>query len=489
MRSFRAILPILGALVMIFSGAMLLPLLVAWLGGDGAHGAFWPAIIATWLCGALLWWLGRGAKSELDRRDGMLLVSLAWTIVPVFACLPLLLYFQQASAPISFTDAYFEAVSGLTTTGATVLVGLDRLPASINLWRCFLQWLGGMGILVLMVAILPLLGVGGSQVFNAESTGPMKENKLTPRMAETAKGLWTVYCAISLACVLAYRAGGMNWMDAWVHMFSTMSLGGLSSHDASFGFFQSPLLEWTGVVFMLIASCNFALYFVAVRKRSLAYVMRDVEFRGTLLVMVGSGVLVTVFLLATGTYTHPGEAARMAFFNLVSIASTTGYATTDYTLWPVFAPMFMLLLSGVATSAGSTGAGIKMVRAIILFKQAKREMLRLLHPASIRAIVLNGSTVQAPTVFAVLAFMILYGSTTIVLTMALAASGLDFETSSSAIVASINNTGPGLRQVGPAGNYQVLTDVQTWICSLAMLIGRLEVLSFLVLLTPGFWRR
>ncbi len=489
MKSLLPVLPILGTVIMIFSGTMLLPLSVAWFFADGAVTAYAPAMVVTFLCGALLWFAGLRAKRELDRRDGMLLVSLVWTLIPVFACLPLLAYFHQAGAPISFTDAYFEAVSGLTTTGASVLVGLDKLPSSINLWRCFMQWLGGMGILVLMVAVLPLIGVGGSQVFNAESAGPLKESKLTPRMAQTAKGLWTVYCLISLVCVVAFRLGGMTWMDAWMHMFTTMSLGGLSSHDASFGFFQSPVLEWTCVVFMAIASCNFAVYFVAVRKRNFRRILNDGELRATVAVLIGSSLLVTVFLLATDTYQSVEEATRMAFFNVISIASTTGYATTDYTLWPVFAPLFMLVLSGVATSAGSTGAGIKMVRVIILLRQTKRELLRILHPRLVAPIRVNDTEVPQPTVFAVLSFAMLYGTATIAITMALTASGLDFETSFSAVVASINNTGPGLHRVGPAGNYQGLTDFQTWLCSIAMLLGRLEVLSLVVIFTPTFWRR
>ena len=489
MKSLLPVLPILGVVIMIFSGTMVLPLSVAWFFADGAATAYAPAMAVTFLCGALLWFAGLRAKRELDRRDGMLLVSLVWTLIPVFACLPLLAYFHQAGAPISFTDAYFEAVSGLTTTGSTVLVGLDKLPSSINLWRCFLQWLGGMGILVLMVAVLPLIGVGGSQVFNAESAGPMKESKLTPRMAQTAKGLWMVYSLISLACVVAFRLGGMTWMDAWMHMFTTMSLGGLSSHDASFGFFQSPVLEWICVIFMVIASCNFAVYFMAVRKRSFHRILNDGELRATVAVLIGSSLLVTVFLLVTGTYQSVEEATRLAFFNVISIASTTGYATTDYTLWPAFAPLFMLVLSGVATSAGSTGAGIKMVRVIILFKQTKRELLRILHPRLVAPIRVNGTEVSQPTVFAVLSFAMLYGTTTIAITMALAASGLDFETSFSAVIATINNAGPGLHKVGPAGNYQGLTDLQTWLCSVAMLLGRLEVLSLVVIFTPTFWQR
>lgn len=490
MPSILPVLALLGWLVMIFSGTMLVPAAVAWFGGEPAatRNAYAGGIAIALASGAALVLLARRHRRELVPRDGMLLVTLAWTAMPLFAAAPLWLYFDTTGHPISFTDAYFEAMSGLTTTGATTLSGLDALPASINLWRCFIQWLGGMGILVLAVAILPLLGVGGSQLFRAESAGPMKDTKLTPRITETAKGLWSVYAGLSLLCVLAYRWGGMGWMDAWTHMFSTMSLGGLSSHDASFGHFQSPRLEWIGVVFMTLASCNFALYFVVVRQRSVRPLLHDVELRGTFVMLGGASLLVAALLLARGTYTDIGQALRMAFFNVISIASTTGYATTDYLQWPVFAPVLMLLLSGMATSAGSTGAGIKMVRVIILVKQARREMQRVLHPRAISPVIHGGRPVPTETIFAVLAFMLLYGATTVGLTLVLVASDLSLDTAFSAVVASVNNMGPGLNEIGPAGNFASLTDFQTWVCTLAMLLGRLEMMSVMILFTPRFWR-
>jgi len=483
------VLGLLGAIVMVFSATMLVPLGVSAVTRDAAMSAYPPAIAITFTAGLVMWLLGRRHRRELQRRDGVLLVSFAWTGLPLFATLPLLLYFAKAGTPMSFTDAYFEAMSGLTTTGATVLGGLDALPGSINLWRCFLQWLGGMGILVLAVAILPLLGVGGSQLLRAESGGPMKDTKLTPRITETAKGLWTVYCAVSLICVLAYWLAGMNALDAWTHMFTTVSLGGLSSYDASFGHFASPLLEWICIPFMLLASCNFALYFVAIRKRSMQPLWHDPELRSTLALMVGASLFVAGLLLLKGTYADPIEAVRTALFNVVSIASTTGYSTTDYTKWPVFAPVLMLLLSGMATSAGSTGAGIKMVRVIILLKHARREMARIVHPHAVHPVQLGEKPVGPAILFAILGFMLVYGATVVVLTLALLLSDMNLVTAFSATLASVNNMGPGLNEVGPAGNFSSLTDYQTWVCTIAMLLGRLEMLSFLVLLTPAFWRK
>lgn len=489
MRTILPVFAILGVIVMVFAATMMVPLGVAWFGEETALWAYKIAIGITFVSGALMWAVSRRYRRELQPRDGVMLVSSVWTLLPLFASLPMWLYFRQMGRPLSFTDAYFEAMSGLTTTGSTVLAGLDQLPHSINLWRCFMQWMGGMGILVLAVAILPLLGVGGSQLFKAEAAGPLKDTKLTPRITETAKGLWSVYCVFSLACLLAYRAAGMSWFDAWTHMFSTVSLGGLAAYDASFAHFDSAVIDWIAVFFMLVASCNFALYFIALRKRSVQRIARDPEVRGTLGLMIGASLFVAVLLWVKGTYADPWVALRMAFFNVVSVASTTGFSTTDYSQWPIFAPVLMMMLSGMATSAGSTGAGIKMVRVIILLKQARREMSRIVHPRAVNPVMLGENPVSNQTIFAVLAFMLVYGATIIGLTMLLLLTDLDVVSAFTAVVGSVNNMGPGLNQVGPATNFSALSDVQTWICTIGMLLGRLEMLSFMVLLTPSFWRK
>ena len=487
--SVLPVLGLLGIIVFVFGLTLAVPLGVSLGTGDGAHRAFAPELLLTVLLGATLWALTRRFQRELQARDGVLLVVMAWSVLPVFGALPLLSYFDEAGAPISWTDAYFEAVSGLTTTGATVLTGLDALPASINVWRTFLQWLGGLGILILAVAILPMLGIGGSQLFRAEAAGPLKDAKLTPRITETAKGLWTVYAVISLACVTAYWLGGMEPLDAWKHMFSTVSLGGLSSHDASFGYFDSALLEAIAIVFMLLCSCNFAVYFLAVRKRSVGVALTDPEARATLAVMLGSVALVTVVLWVRHTYDDPLTALRHAAFNVVSVASTTGYSTVDYLQWPVFPPILMLLLSGMATSAGSTGCGIKMVRLLILVKQARRELTRLTHPRAVRPVTLGGHAVDNNVIFAVLGYMLVYGVTLIGFIMLLLLSEMDLDTAIGAAVASLHCMGPGLGAAGPAGNYAGFTDFQKWVLTLAMLIGRVELLSFMVLFTRQFWRK
>lgn len=485
MLSLLPVFAVLGGILMVFSATMLVPLAFAYFGGDAGLYAYDVAIGITFGVGLALFLACRRFKRELQARDGFLLVSLVWAVLPAFGTLPLLLHLPG----LSFTDAYFEAMSGLTTTGATVLTGLDHLPTSINVWRCFMVLIGGMGILVLAVAILPLLGVGGSQLFKAETPGPMKDQKLTPRIAETARGLWTVYFAIALLCLLAFRVAGMGWADAFMHMCSTMGLGGFSSHDASFGHFDSPAIEAVAVLFMMVAGVNFALYFVAWKRRSLAGLWRDAEARMWFMTMLAAVFCIAAFLTAHGAYASFGEALRHAAFNVVSIASTTGFASVDYAQWPVFAPVLMLFLCCFATCAGSTGGGIKMIRAMLLVKGARRELKRIVHPRAVVPVTLGHIAVDANVLQSVLAFMLVYGAVAVGATMLLLFSGLDLITAASAVVACINNTGPGLGQVGPSGTFQGLNDFQTWVCSITMLLGRLELFSVLVLFTATFWRK
>ena len=480
------VIHVLAIVLLTFAPTMLVPLAVSMATHDGAHVAFEEGFVATFLTGLGAFVLTRGSlRRELQPRDGFLLVSLVWTVIPAFATIPLMLEIPG----LSFTDAYFETVSGLTTTGATVLSGLDGLPVSLNVWRAFLVWMGGMGIIVLAVAIMPLLGVGGSQLFKAETPGCMKDTKLTPRIGDTAKGLWIVYFAISVACVLAFRIAGMTWLDALIHAGSTMGLGGFSSHDDSFGYFKSPLIEAVAIVFMLVASLNFATHFIAVRRRSWRAYAADAEAWRVLAWMIGSCVLIAAFLKWRGTYPDFLTALRHASFNVVSIASTTGFSSVDFALWPIFAPVWMIFLSCFATSSGSTGGGIKMVRASLLFKQSLRELTRIIHPRAVVPVKFGSQVIENNVIFAVLAFMLMWGGTIITMTMLLTASGLDVITAITAVLACINNMGPGLGLVGPSTTYAVLTDFQTWICTAAMLLGRLELFTMLVLFTPAFWRK
>lgn len=485
MRYYYPVFKVLGGVLMLFGLTMAVPLGFSHFCHDGIEAGFALSMAITVAIGAALFLHCRHLDRELQPHDGFLLATLVWVVLPVFGAIPLLLHIPG----LSWTDAYFEAVSGLTTTGATVLTGLEKLPVSINIWRCFMVLLGGMGIIVLAVAILPLLGVGGSQVFKAETPGPMKDDKLTPRIAETARGLWAVYFTVATACLLGFRWAGMSWPDAFMHMCSTMGLGGLAGYDASFAAFNSGRVEAVAIVFMLLAGVNFALYFRVWQRRSILPLWRDLEARLFFALMVGSVALVTVFLVVHGVYPEWTTALRHAAFNVVSVATTTGFATVDYAQWPIFAPILMLFLCGFATCAGSTGGGIKLSRSLLLMKQVQREFTRLLHPRAVRPVTLGGAVVDTQVLFSVQAFMLVYGAVLVAGTMALLLTGLDIISAFTAVVACINNTGPGLGQVGPSGNYQGLSDVQTWICTAVMLLGRLELFAVLVLFTPQFWRR
>ena len=480
-----AVANVLGMVIMIFGLTMLLPLVVSFWLDDTALFAYSQAILITIFCGLVMALVTRWHRRELQVRDGFLLVVLVWSVLPLFATLPLLLFLPE----LSFTKAYFEAASGLTASGGTVLTGLDMLPPSINLWRAEMVWMGGMGLIVLAVAILPLLGVGGRQMFKAETPGPMKDTKLTPRIAETAKGLWLIYAGITLACASAYKLAGMTWLDAVMHAFTTIGLGGFSSHDASFAYWNSPLIESIAMLFMLIAGVNFATHFLVWRGKNFSPYRHDPEAGLFVVITLASCLMLTLYLWFTGVYPDLFTALRHASFNTVSVATTTGYSNTDYNLWPVFAPLWMLFLCCFCSSSGSTGGGIKMIRAQLLFKQVFREMIVIMHPQAVSPVKLGGGVVSNRVVFAVLAFLSIYIASIVSMTLVLALSGLDVITAFSAVVASINNLGPGLGQVGPATTYAGLSDFQIWVCSFAMLLGRLELFTLLIVFTPAFWRK
>src|SRR5688572_3846761 len=480
-----AVINVLSRVLLLFAASMALPWAISVLLDDGAQRAFAYSLGISLIAGLLLWLATFRERRELQIRDGFLLVALVWTVLPAFATLPLILSIDG----LGFTDAYFETVSGLSASGATVLSRVDALAPSINIWRGLMIWLGGMGVIVLAVAILPLLGVGGSQLFKAETPTPMKDTKLTPRIAETAKGMWLVYAGFTLACIIAYWLAGMSALDALMHGFTTMGLGGFSSHDASFAHWDSPAIEAVAIAFMLLAAINFATHFLAWRRLSLGSYRRDPEAKAMIAVLALSVLLVAGYLHLAGTYDDMGDALRYAAFNVVSVATTTGYANTDFAQWPMFAPLLMLFLCSFISCSGSTGSGIKMVRAQILFKQLFRELLRTIHPRIYNPVKLAQRPVSNATVFAVLAYLFVYVASVVVLSLLLTASGLDVLTAFSAAVVSLNNTGPGLGDVGPAMTYASLSNTQTWICAFAMLLGRLELFTLLVVLTPAFWRK
>jgi trk system potassium uptake protein len=486
MGSLLPVANVLGRMLMVFSVTYLMPIVCALIYRDRSSAIdFLDAMGLCMAAGTVLYGLTRRHSRELKARDGFLLVTLAWTLMAAIATVPLLLVYED----MSFTDAFFETASGLTTTGATVMTDLDHAPAAINLWRHELNWLGGMGIIVLAVAILPMLGVGGMQLYKAETPGPMKDAKLTARIADTAKALWTVYFGITVACILSLKAVGMNWLDAICHAFAAMGLGGFSTRDASVGAFNSPAVEMVLIVFMTLAAMNFATHFLVWQQRSLRAYWHDSEAKAVIAILVLSCLGIGAYLWLMGTYPNFWTALRHASFNLVSVATDCGFASVDFDKWPVFAPLWMLFLSCVTASSGSTGGGIKMIRTLIQAKQSARELARLLHPSAIRPVKIGGTPIPNNVVFSVQGFIFLYFMSIVFLTFALMISGLDLVSSFSAIIACINNAGPGLNVVGPAQNYSPLTDFQTWVCSFTMLLGRLEVFSILILFTPGFWRK
>jgi trk system potassium uptake protein TrkH len=484
MNRFHPLVRVFGALLMGFSLCLAIPMLLSWYLQDGAHSAFDEAFLLTLLTGAGLYVAARKEKRELKVRDGFLLVVLVWTVLPVFACLPFVLQLK-----VSFTDAYFEAASGLTATGSTVFSGLDAMPLSINFWRTFMHWIGGMGVVVLAIAILPLLGIGGRQMFKAETPGPMKETSLTPRIAETAKGLWKVYFIFTVLCALAYWHAGMEKWDALMHAFSTMGLGGFSTKDASLGHYASLEIELVAMVFALISGINYATHYMAFAGHSLRPYRYDPEAPYFLGVLALSTVCLTAYLMAFDVFSDVTTGLRYVAFHVVSLSTSLGLATTDYGQWPMFAQLWMLFLGSFAACSGSTGGGIKMIRAMILYKQVYRELVRAMHPRAVYPAQVAGMPLGQNIVAAVMAFGFIYMVSIVTLTLLMSASGLDILTGFSAVVATINNTGPGLNLVGPATTFAVLTDFQTWLCSFAMLLGRLEIFTLLVVLTPAFWRR
>jgi trk system potassium uptake protein TrkH len=476
---------VLGLVLAIFGVAYVLPVGCSIITGDGLWLQFIIAAVINSGAGLAIALVTLKFRRELKPRDGFLLVTLVWVLMSASATIPLLL----ALPNLSFTRAFFETMSGLTTTGSTVLTNLEGLPPSLLFWRASLQWFGGLGIIVMALAVLPLLGVGGMQLYKAEAPGPIKDEKLAPRITETAKSLWLVYATLTAVGIISLRICGMSWFDAICHAFSVVGLGGFSTHDDNIAHFKSPAIEFVLIVLMFIASLNFARHFVALRRLSLQTYTRDPEFKAIFAILLASVIVIAGLLTWHGVYPGFMTSLRHSAFNVVSMATTTGFVTQDYSTWPVFAPIWMLFLSCIVCSTGSTGGGIKMFRTLLLARQAGRELKLLVHPSAMAPVRIGGRVIPDRVADAVLGFIFLYFMTVALLTFALLMSGLDFDSSFSAIVAAINNTAHGLGTVGPVRNYHSLTVFQTWVCTVAMLLGRLEIFSVIVLFTPAFWRK
>jgi trk system potassium uptake protein TrkH len=479
-----AVAHVLGLLLATFALAYLAPALCSLLLGDHLWVNFLIAGAITGGCGLLLAGATLRFRRDLKPRDGFLLVTLGWLTLPAAAALPLLLSLPE----LTFTGAFFEAMSGLTTTGSTVLNGLDGLAPSLNFWRAALEWIGGLGIIVMSLAVLPLLGVGGMQLYKG-APGAVKDERLAPRIRETARSLWLVYAVLTAAGIVGLRACGMSWFDAVCHAFSAVGLGGFSTHDRSIAFFDSPAIELVLIVLMLLASLNFARHLMAFKRLSLEPYRTDPEARASFALVALSVLGIATLLAAHGVYPDFLHALRHAGFNVVSQATTSGLTTQDYQNWPVFAPYWMLFLSCIVCSTGSTGGGIKMFRTLMLTRQTGRELKLLIHPAAVTPVRIGGRAVPEGVGPAVLAFIFLYFVNIAVLIFAMLLTGLDFDSSFSAVVASINNTAHGFGAPGAVHNFHSLSVVQTWICTAAMLSGRLEIFSVVVLLRPAYWRK
>lgn len=480
---FTIISKVLGLLLMLFSLTLLPPILVSLYYQDHTYTSFITAFGITFITGLAAWLPVYRVKKELRTRDGFLVTALFWIVLGAFGALPL--YLADATQ-LTVVDAVFESLSGLTTTGATVLTGLDNLPKAILYYRQQLQWLGGIGIIVIAVAVLPMLGIGGMQLYRAEMPGPVKDNKLTPRITETAKALFTIYLVLTISCLLAYWAAGMTLFDAVGHAFSTVAIGGFSTHDSSIGFFNSPAIMLICMVFMVLSGVNFALHFFAWHSRGLKHYLADPEFR-FYISMIALGLATTCSYLYFSGLLPLSTSLLNGGFQLISILTTTGFGVTDFSLWPSFLPMFIFMFAFMGGCASSTAGGIKMIRVLLIIKQGIREIHRLIHPNAVIPIKLGPKTVSDRVVDAVWGFFAFYAVAYLSMTVLLLGTGLDFLTAFTAVGACINNLGPGLGEV--SGNFSSISDIAKWILCFAMLLGRLEVFTLLVLFSPLFWKK
>ena len=480
---YKVILRILGILLMIFSFSMLPPLAISYIYNDGADFAFIAGFFITLVTGFLIWIPVYRVRQDLRTRDGFLITVLFWAVLGFFGAFPFMI---TEDPHLSFVDAVFESLSGLTTTGATVITGIDYLPKSILFYRQQLQWLGGMGIIVLAVAILPMLGIGGMQLYRAEIPGPVKDSKLTPRITETAKALWYIYLSLTIVCGVGYWLAGMDVFDAVSHSFSTVAIGGFSTHDASIGYFDSLTIELICVFFMVVSTVNFGLHFFAWRQRSISHYFKDPEFKFYISTLLGITLIALIVLIVTNTY-EPAESLRKATFMVVSIATTSGFATADFAHWPAMLPFLLFVATFAGGCAGSTGGGMKVIRVLLILKQGYREIQRLVHPNAIIPVKLGKKAISDRVLEAVWGFFSVYMIVFVVMLVALLATGLDQVTAWSAVGATLNNLGPGLGNV--SAHYGNLNEPAKWVLCFAMLLGRLEVFTLLVLFTPIFWKR
>lgn len=480
---FRTIIRIVGLLIILFSGLMILPGIVSLIFRDGGGRAFSQTFMVTLALGMLLWLPNRHERKELKSREGFLIVVLFWLVLGSVGALPFLF---SEPLKMSLTNAFFESFSGLTTTGATTLVGLDNLPKAILFYRSLLHWLGGMGIIVLAVAILPLLGVGGMQLYRAEIPGPQKDSKMRPRVAETAKTLWLIYVSLTVACIVSLWSAGMSGFDAINYGFSIISIGGFATSDQGLAIYNSYLINNISAIFLFLAGCNFALHFAATRGKGLRAYAQDPEFKTYLLIQIVLFIICIVTLWLFNVYDSFFDAINQALFHVVSMSTTSGIATTDVSNWPLFLPMLLLLSTFIGGCAGSVGGGLKVVRVLLLYLQGARELKRLVHPNAIYSIKLGNRALPERVIEAVWGFFFVYTLVFLLSLLALMATGIDAYSAFKGTAAALNNLGIGIDHF--SDNYVQVNSAAKWILIVTMIFGRLEIFTLLILFTPAFWR-
>lgn len=473
---------IVGLFAGMFGLTLTVPILIALWYRESTYVSFFATMAGSLALGLGLWLVGRSRPANLGVRDGFLIVALFWLLFSLLGAVPLVMI-----AELSLVDALFESTSGVTTTGATVITGLDGLPKSFLFYRQQLQWMGGMGLIVLGVAVLPMLGIGGMSLYRAEVPGPLKEEKLTPRLAQTARALWVIYLALTILCALGYWAAGMDLFDAVAHSLSTVSTGGFSTHDASMGYFRNQAVEVVAIVFMLLAAINFGVHYVVLMRRDPRHWFRDVESRSFLWFLLTMTVFTALILRLQGDYEHWHPSLRDATFEVVSVVTSTGFGTVDFSHWPEILPILLILTSFIGGCGGSTAGGMKMMRVMLLLRQGELEVRRLIHPHAYYPLRLGPRIVDDRMMESIWGFFAVYVATFAILDMLMIETGLDKVSAFAAVATCMNNLGPGIEEV--AYNFQSVSDSGKLVGVLAMLLGRLEVFTILVILSPSFWRR
>lgn len=478
--NYSLIQRILGMMLILFGFSLSIPIITSIIYQDQNIDIFINSFIIFFIVGFILYFPNKSDETDIRTKEGFLIVVLFWVVLSVFGSIPFMLDKQLS---LSFADALFESVSGWTTTGATILKNIDIIAPSTLIYRQMLQWLGGMGIVILALAILPILGVGGMQLYKAETTGPIKDTKISPRITETARNLWRVYLGLTFFCAASYYFAGMGLFDAISHSFSTIAIGGFSTHSQSIGFFNNPAVEIICMIFMLLSAMNFLLHFLSLRVKSLNVYFQDTELK-TYLGLIIFFILIMIlynFLSANNTLE-----IRHIFFQTISFITTSGFTSTSFSIWTSFSLSILIAISFIGACAGSTGGGIKVVRVLLLFKLVKKELLKIVHPSAEIPVKLNNKLVTEDVSATAWNFFILYIISFFVISMTLLATGVDSTTAFSSVASCINNLGPALGSVYE--NYSSLNNFAKYLLSFTMLLGRLEIFTLLIIITPYFWK-